>query len=100
MNNHTDGKWLVSTFAANGNAADIYVEDYHGEGETTICKVSGDIEPDEHMANARLIAAAPMMIEALERVDEELQTWYDAGGSHREVLTELVKAAIRAAKGE
>jgi hypothetical protein len=99
MSKHTPGPWLIAKEGIRTNAGFIAWFPcprlkYEGQKERY------EKELEEDAANAKLIAAAPMMIEALERVDEELQTWYDAGGSHREVLTELVKAAIRAAKGE
>lgn len=48
-------------------------------------------------ANARLIAAAPQLLEALEKVSE----WLDNGSCYTSTEDrEIVRAAIRSAKGE
>ena len=62
---HTPGPWRVSAHDDNG---DIVVRDYNMGAIVANCSEEfyGDITPKEQSANARLIAAAPDMLAALE----------------------------------
>lgn len=75
--------WKVDTVADM-----IYVRTAKG---WTICKITPD---EDDMQNAQLIAAAPMMLDALEMVAE----WN--GDPDKYLNLDEVRAAIRAAKGE
>lgn len=63
MNTHTPGPWKIDTF---GNIHQIIAD-----GETVVARVTSQAanqkaETERTTANARLIAAAPEMLEALE----------------------------------
>jgi hypothetical protein len=82
MSKHTPGPWtqqpysdrMVEVFAANG---------------THIANVMGD----NHDSNAALIAAAPDLLEALEWISENHY-------AHHDIMVEVARAAIAAARGE
>lgn len=85
----TKGPWKVTKILDGGNVADIMPIDIR------ICDKNG---PEENMANAHLIAAAPEMLEALEVIE---------AGMTKQTLDELqtvsalniIRSAIRKAKG-
>ena len=94
------------------NKASVYTK------KKTICELSvaeehateenQDELAGEMLANARLIAAAPQMLEALEKCADYWHLKHNPGiPEHGELLSltaesskRLIKAAIRAAKGE
>ena len=60
--NHTPGEWIVSKLKYPCEVDIVYVET---DNELVICAVDGFvIGPEEALANARLIAAAPALLEA------------------------------------
>ena len=92
---HTPGPWDV----AQGNGREVFAREfpvaYAYDGTTG--KPTGDDIPERAQANARLIAAAPELLEALEAITatSTLQT--------TEAFTAAIKraeAAIRKAKGD
>jgi hypothetical protein len=96
MSKHTPGPWY-------GVGAWVEVED---DGVADICSCNPDDfaqghlgrNYDEMCANARLIAAAPDMLEALMMCDEAMA--YISEYDIPLMLPELVKFAIAKAKGE
>ncbi len=63
----THGKWIASTIHHNANNAFVY-----GENNEIICEVTS--RPKElSLANAKLIAAAPQLLEALKNMIEEYE---------------------------
>ena len=62
--------------------------------ETVVDNVSGS-SPNEAVANARLIAAAPELLEALHRIVE----WVDAGCDPSQKSIEAARAALAKAEG-
>jgi hypothetical protein len=106
---HTPGPWWVSKFRHNDGALPI-VSDH---AVVSICAVACQTpftrgngwrtECETREANARLIAAAPEMLEALESAESCIVTfvavngWPEPNGS-RDILNE-VQAAIARAKG-
>lgn len=62
---HTPGPWHT-------NGGNIYAQRNPGGIRTSICEVFRDAGYDACRANARLIAAAPELLAALERVADEL----------------------------
>jgi len=105
MSKHTLGPWSIFTDEKHKHNAGI-----EADGFSIICigypdeklamddsGVHGRTE-EEAQANARLIAAAPDLLEALEAImDSDLWEW---NGSAAFWLQDKVKAAIAKAKGE
>ena len=96
MSNHTPGPWLiVSTYVrtAINTAQGIHV---------AMVNWWKGISVKEHEANARLIAAAPDMLEALEWLSNEFDCRDDEYGVVGFTRDEFRKAeaAIRKARGE
>ena len=99
---HTEGNWWADDH-----------QHIHNDpiGSVKVAKVSG-ANFDEAKANARLISAAPDLLEALEKVLEELRTVvnenleeYSFGECFEDVIHNypgalLAKASIRKARGE
>ena len=95
MSRHTPGPWEINE----RHGGVIYIE---GVGNTVaICHDDGfDIDHAEAEANARLIAAAPQVLEALELADELIdQLIIDNTDNYVEERAKI-RAAIAAAKGE
>ncbi len=90
-NKHTNGPWKVSL------TDDTVVVDANG---AEVAAIDGDYNhPDTWPvmeANARLIAAAPDLLAALEAIMSE--RWYPAGRS--EHVSDMARAAIAKARGE
>lgn len=89
---HTPGPWLVTKEYDHNDDVIFAVE---VEGGQRVCDLMTDFPEDE--ANARLIAAAPDMLEALEGLVSYLDRtclYEDSGAGAR------IVAAIRKAKGE
>ena len=98
MSKHTPGPWKITHSEVNG----YRVSDSTGWGVAVVLKDTND------EANARLIAAAPQMLEALEG---DAAYWYykrspsipeqsELISLGAEQAQRLIKAAIVAAKGE
>lgn len=97
MSKHTPGPWLVGEhrIGLDGDASEIdVVSKGDSHGDHSICTVDeaweGCIE-----ANARLISAAPDMLEALKK----MTFWADLSPANDWIETEA-KAAIAKATGE
>ena len=58
MSEHTPGPWSF----------ELHNEDFYIGGETAVCGTFAQDHAGEEEANARLIAAAPELLEALERI--------------------------------
>lgn len=87
MTNHTPGPWAVSF------GTDVYLHGERFEHNRHIadCDMDMDLGKDEREANARLVAAAPELLEALKYVRRFLrETDHDV---------EYVDAAIAKAEG-
>ena len=90
MSKHNSGPWKITHTAING----YRVNDSTGWGVAIVLKDVND------KANARLIAAAPQMLEALEMADELIdQLVIDNTDGYAEERAHI-RAAIAAAKGE
>lgn len=93
-NKHTQGEWI------NNQQGAIEAQD------RVICRVMDGYTAQaikESMANARLIAAAPDMLEALEEIRRVLENCIDKNRCHitiLECLSEKAQAALKAARGE
>lgn len=84
MTQHTPGPWKVHGYHILGEDLCAVAEVYTAE----------DIPTED--ANARLIAAAPQLLCALETL---LQA-FECGDYYNDVITDLAKEAIAKAKGE
>ena len=113
MSKHTPGPWSVPHFATDCACNCAYVVSGNQHGMGAIATVHHSDEADgEHnepmdvaIANARLIAAAPDMLEALRKMRELLRLLQPAlNVMAREVMDDIIKdqidPAIAAATGE
>lgn len=72
----TKGKWLLDTYGGQGSVIDITVN-INDEEDAQIAQVYSlnemcykEFQNEEHKANAKLIAAAPEMLEMLQKIKE------------------------------
>src|SRR5215813_7422945 len=89
---HTPGPWAVYRHDGS-NRLDIMAADGDGEGGWIAHDISSP--GTEREANARLIAAAPEMLEALREVTKQL-AWY---AGHKPELTERARALLARVDG-
>ena len=93
MNKFTEGEW----FAKRDGWSTVYVECRIGGGmlqEVAACGPTAS-GPDEQEANARLIAAAPDLLEALESILE----YAESGWDHTPICAVVARSVISKAKG-
>ena len=90
MSKHNSGPWKITHTALNG----YRVSDSTGWGVAVVLKDTND------EANARLIAAAPQMLEALEKIAEIGRQKGDARPQDAVSCFVIAETAIVAAKGE
>jgi hypothetical protein len=94
---HTTGPWCVTApIRTNSQKPTISTADDRPYNVAVVC---GGIGPGGREANARLIAAAPQMLEALEEIAEWCENAKRMTGIEPWGLA-VAKAAIAAAKGE
>ena len=91
MSKHTQGPWTVDGAVATENL------DVLGEGGRVAMLDCDDIDAETLKANARLIAAAPEMLDALRVAQSELHYFIATRGREAH---EIVRAAIAKATGE
>ena len=97
MTAHTPGPWKAEgtcVYALNGDRSNIFFCGVQGGYTEQNRHRSVRTKCDELLANARLIAAAPELLEALELCEEALED------GHWSNLKALVRDAIAKAKGE
>lgn len=108
MSKHTPGPWKVlrPTGDIGGQDHNWHVTDAE---DTFVAHVFGfnHAIDDQSEANARLIAAAPQMLEALEACADYWHIKHNPGDEHGELLSlsaeraqRLIRVALAAAKGE
>ena len=90
MSKHNSGPWKITHTAING----YRVNDSTGWGVAIVLKDVND------KANARLIAAAPQMLDALENAVGAMETADNNGAAGLQRAIEMALEAIAAAKGE
>jgi hypothetical protein len=102
---HTQGPWYAHTTFISGETDNIAIAQ---------CSYRGEVDLDEAMANAKLIAAAPELLETLtylkahlsEMVADELPALLEEGPTSELILSRLdsytakIDNAINKAKGE
>lgn len=100
---HTSGPWVADdNYQEHGHKTRIALPDKFGVPGATIAEAHHDWEGErtswaEAEANARLIAAAPDMLEALKKFASWDQCW--PGNINLEGVCELGRAAIAKAEG-
>jgi len=100
MSKHTPGPWVIDHET---RPVEICVV-YHTNHPNSFVYIRGalgywDADKDENMANAKLIAAAPELLEALQLM---VGTFLDTEGSHSQCeddATDVARAAIAKATG-
>lgn len=108
MNKHTPGEWRI---AVPMTGDDLVIEsqpglNYHELARVRAPQYSDGANRDEMRANARLISAAPELLEALIDTEKHLAEYVDAvtmsGGSPTKSLAALlrIRAALAKAKGD
>ena len=104
---HTPGPWHIGEGIYNGNifAKNGRQKFYHDgcSSRQAVCTIRHGWKAEEDNANARLIAAAPQMLEALRAALEAIGDTYDArdaAGTEGEQLRDQIAEAIATATGE
>ena len=97
---HTPGPWRVGSFKTLHTSVDHVYSDKSKEPEEGIVRCYQWVGKEEALANARLVAAAPELLEAL----EGMLTLQDPNGRfapswHKPFLQKAVNA-VKKAKGE
>ncbi len=97
MSKHTPGPW---NYRVSDHGLDVYGQERHVAGESWYPRVfpEGTPEREEKEANARLVAAGPELLDALEIAEETLEGFYGRYDENETMTT--IRAAIRKAKGE
>ena len=91
MSKHTQGEWVVSETYLDGCFSTVITKVSAPEERYIICDV-WDMDTEEGKANAKLIAAAPDLLKALEVCYASLSPY----GDHR-FIKKRVKAALNKA---
>ena len=101
MNKHTPGPWSIGD---DSNAGCEVIAGPVAIVLDRIARVAGDgtyvISREEMIANARLIAAAPCMLQALEAATAEIRAIYGDQPPATNSVVMLIEAAIKKARGE
>lgn len=108
MTKHTPGPWLAK---CQDNSSFIYEKESYDKGNAdkllalVYSYSNSSIGPDrkERNANARLIAAAPELLEALKHAKASMENWCNEQGTlpaFRDVILSPVIKAIAKAEGE
>lgn len=108
MSNHTPGPWTIGNIQSNC----LYVESDQGKkwNNPTVCALYEDVTPEDSVtmgawlkpfesaeANARLIAAAPELLESLDKAVSIMET--EPGCNFYKAHIAKFKAAIAKAEG-
>ena len=101
MSKHTPGPWLIE--AQNCHSGDIATVHNTDEKWVTIYAphwMETGMDEKEQSANARLIAAAPDLLEALKKISAIENKMYGADWEEIEEARDIADAAIAKATGE
>jgi hypothetical protein len=88
---HTPSPWNLGTET-------LIVRSSNRESHIADCGISYSLSDSEMKSNARLIAAAPELLEALEAMLAEMQVWESELGEHPAATK--ARAVLAKAKGE
>lgn len=91
MSKHTPGPWEVFPFKGDGKRIAIFGNQKWYPGKAFCWVDHDDVDHEEMEANARLIAAAPEMLEACNAIRDDLQS-----GSYGPINEPLSKISVRA----
>ena len=94
---HTPGPWAARRMHTGG----FDIMDPRNRDVVTV--YGGGVETESREANARLIAAAPDLLEALRQTTAQISVWRSINGDMVGALADLennARAAIRKATGE
>ena len=100
---HTPGPWKLRSVGRDVLAIVAHPQHDHYEVEVSrsVTNIPGLAEGEEWSANARLIAAAPEMLEALEDIVEQWETTRQrVPADLSDSIRVFAQAAIRKARGE
>ena len=84
MNNHTQGPWTIGD--------DCCVYGNHGIIRPFVAQIADDYNDGETQANARLIAAAPDLLEAADDALADLEGYEFAAETIRKLQAAIAKA--------
>ncbi len=93
---HTPGPWKIDT-ESETSCCKRYIQSSAGE---YIGEISSDSGETETVANARLIAAAPKLLEALKAAESYIETPDDLTPQDKTYLQDDIQIAITAAIGD
>ena len=102
MSQHTQGEWRLAVINQTDGETIIYTGESTDNPDTIICEVAGGLGFDgdrcqESEANARLIAAAPKLLEAARLADQLcrlITKWADAERDDADdIMTDIVALA-------
>jgi hypothetical protein len=86
MSTHTPGPWV----RAGSNVVTAPTETRVGG----FCVAQCNTMMDGNIANARLIAAAPDLLDALDRIRKDLQRMSDGYSADLDVMVDVARAAV------
>jgi hypothetical protein len=104
---HTPGPWKLETESRSPDGSELVITDSDGGYTIALCRsATGIPDADEAEANAKLIAAAPALAEALEKAADTLRdaaTAYHFFGKHvaaeaMEIAEKYSREVLRAAE--
>lgn len=105
MSKHTEGPWSVESVECGDEVTgDLCIlgpsPSFRFVADVSRCFQGGRI-PEMEMANARLIAASPALLDSMQKYIAELDAWDGSGRSERRVATAefAMRAAIALATG-
>lgn len=96
MSAHTPGPWSVDKGGAIRGAKVYKYARGNNTRQLALACLHDDLGPDEREANARLIAAAPALLEACEAA---LEIMDPRGPREQLVIAAVLRSAIAAARG-
>ena len=104
MSGHTPGPWIVAKHLAcfDGDQVTSVMSSHDLDGGTVVWP-SGFRNTDNAKANARLIAAAPALLDVVQALLLAIDGWHITNTSDEDsvgVLADFARAALAAAAGE